>query len=38
VLAHAHCPVMTMSPVVLAACGSKTEKTQAAEAYLAGVF
>ena len=38
VLAHAHCPVMTMSPVVLAACGSKSEKTQAAEAYLSGVF
>jgi nucleotide-binding universal stress UspA family protein len=38
VLAHAHCPVMTMSPVVLAACGSKAEKTQAAEAYLAGAF
>jgi len=38
VLAHAHCPVMTMSPVVLAECGSKSEKTQPAEAYMAGVF
>jgi len=38
VLAHTHCPVMTLSPVVLAACGSKSEKTAAAEAYLAGVF
>jgi nucleotide-binding universal stress UspA family protein len=38
VLAHSHCPVLTMSPVVLAACGSKSEKTRAAEAYLAGTF
>jgi nucleotide-binding universal stress UspA family protein len=38
VLAHSHCPVMTMSPVVLAACGSKSEKIRAAEAYLAGTF
>jgi nucleotide-binding universal stress UspA family protein len=38
VLAHAHCPVITMSPVVLAECGSKSEKTQPAEAYMAGVF
>ena len=38
VLAHAHCPVMTLSPVVLAACGSKSERVRAAEAYLAGVF
>src|ERR1017187_3727446 len=38
VLAHAHCPVITMSPVVLAACGSKSEKTHPAEAYMAGVF
>ena len=38
VLAHAHCPVITLSPVVLAECGSKSEKTQAAEAYMAGVF
>jgi nucleotide-binding universal stress UspA family protein len=38
VLAHAHCPVITLSPVVLAECGSKSEKTQPAEAYMAGVF
>jgi nucleotide-binding universal stress UspA family protein len=38
VLAHAHCPVITLSPVVLADCGSKSEKTQPAEAYMAGVF
>src|ERR1035437_8153950 len=38
VLAHAHCPVITLSPVVLAECGSKSEKRQPAEAYMAGVF
>ena len=38
VLAHSPCPVITMSPVVLAARGSKSEKTQPAEAYMAGVF
>ncbi len=38
VLAHSHCPVITLSPVVLAACGSKSEKTHPAEAYMAGVF
>ena len=38
VLAHAHCPVITLSPVVLAECGSKPEKLQPAEAYMAGVF
>ena len=38
VLAHAHCPMITLSPVVLAECGSKSEKTQPAEAYMAGVF
>jgi nucleotide-binding universal stress UspA family protein len=38
VLAHAHCPVMTLSPVVLAECGAKPEKAQHAEAYMAGVF
>ncbi len=37
-LAHAHCPVMTLSPVVLAECGSKTENLRPAEAYMAGVF
>jgi nucleotide-binding universal stress UspA family protein len=38
VLAHSHCPVLTLSPIVLAECGSKSEKLQAAEAYMAGVF
>ena len=38
VLAHAHCPVITLSPLVLAECGSKSEKLKAAEAYMAGVF
>ena len=38
VLAHAHCPVITLSPVVLASCGAKSEKLRPAEAYMAGVF
>lgn len=38
VLAHSHCPVITLSPVVLAECGAKPEKVQSAEAYMAGVF
>jgi nucleotide-binding universal stress UspA family protein len=38
VLAHAACPVITLSPVVLAECGAKTEKPRPAEAYMAGVF
>jgi nucleotide-binding universal stress UspA family protein len=38
VLAHSHCPVLTLSPVVLAECGSKSENTQPADAYMAGVF
>ncbi len=37
-LAHTQCPVITLSPVVLAKCGSKSEKLRPAEAYLAGVF
>jgi nucleotide-binding universal stress UspA family protein len=36
VLAHASCPVITLSPVVLAESGAKDEK--ASEAYMAGVF
>lgn len=36
-LAHAKCPVITLSPVVLAQYGSKAEKTPA-EAYMAGVI
>ena len=38
VLAHASCPVLTLSPVVLGECGLKTDKTHAPEAYMAGVF
>jgi len=38
VLAHAHCPVITLSPVVLAEAGSKGERVHAAEVFLAGVF
>jgi nucleotide-binding universal stress UspA family protein len=38
VLAHTHCPVITLSPVVLAECGAKSETTKSAEAYMAGVF
>jgi nucleotide-binding universal stress UspA family protein len=38
VLAHANCPVITLSPLVLAECGSKSEKLKPAEAYMAGVF
>ena len=38
VLAHAHCPVITLSPTVLAACGLKSEAHHPAEVYMAGVF
>jgi nucleotide-binding universal stress UspA family protein len=38
VLAHSHCPVMTLSPLVLAECGAKGEKVHATEVFLAGVF
>ncbi|MFZ0746432.1 MAG: universal stress protein [Terracidiphilus sp.] len=38
VLAHSHCPVITLSPVVLAECGVKFDKEHAAEVFLAGVF
>jgi nucleotide-binding universal stress UspA family protein len=38
VLAHAHCPVLTLSPVVLAECGVQGEKHRPAEVYMAGVF
>ncbi|HEY1805550.1 MAG TPA: universal stress protein [Terracidiphilus sp.] len=37
-LAHTQCPVITLSPVVLAECGSKVENLHPAEAYMAGVF
>jgi len=30
--------VITLSPVVLAECGSKAEKLRPAESYMAGVF
>jgi hypothetical protein len=30
--------VITLSPLVLAECGSKSEKLKSAEAYMAGVF
>ena len=38
VLAHAHCPVITLSPVVLAECGASVGNHHPKEAYLAGVF
>ncbi len=38
VLAHAQCPVMTLSPAVLAACGAGSGKAHLAEHFLAGVF
>jgi hypothetical protein len=42
-LAHSRCPVITLSPVVLAACvsrssGSKNETAKPSEVFLAGVF
>jgi nucleotide-binding universal stress UspA family protein len=39
VLAYAHCPVITLSPIVLAECGYKMERPRPAEVnYLAGVI
>lgn len=38
VLAHAQCPVMTLSPVVLAQSGAVSERPTAVESFLAGVF
>jgi nucleotide-binding universal stress UspA family protein len=38
VLAHAHCPVITMSPIILAECGVERERPDPAELYMAGVF
>ena len=38
VLAHSHCPVITLSPAVLAECGGHGEKRRPAEVYMAGVF
>jgi len=37
-LAHAHCPVMTLSPTVLEKCGATGERLSAVETFLAGVF
>ncbi len=37
-LAHAHCPVMTLSPVVLACCDAQAVEAHPAEVFLAGVF
>jgi nucleotide-binding universal stress UspA family protein len=38
VLAHAECPVITLSPVVLAESGAEAGKAHPSEAYIAGVF
>lgn len=38
VLAHAQCPVLTLSPVILAELGSKTGGHLPADAYMAGTF
>ena len=38
VLAHSQCPVITLSPGVLAAAGATGDKVSAAETFLAGVF
>ncbi len=37
-LAHTQCPVITLSPIVLAECGAEMEKTPPSEAYMAGVI
>ncbi len=38
VLAHAHCPVMTLSPAVLAQSGATGERVSSVETFLAGVI
>jgi len=38
VLAHSHCPVITLSPVLLAECSAASGKHHQVEPYLAGVF
>lgn len=38
VLAHAECPVITLSPVVLVRSGAKAESLHSTEAYIAGAF
>lgn len=37
-LGHAHCPVITLSPSMLAACGVTYDTEHPAEVFLAGVF
>ncbi len=37
-LAHVHCPVITLSPAMLEACGVTYDKEHPAEVFLAGVF
>jgi nucleotide-binding universal stress UspA family protein len=38
VLAHAHCPVITLSPALLSNCGVMPARERRAEVFLAGVF
>jgi hypothetical protein len=38
VLAYAQCPVITLSPKVLAACGPSEDRPHASELCMAGVF
>ncbi len=38
VLAHSHCPVITLSPALLADCGVVSTRERRAEVFLAGVF
>ena len=38
VLAHSHCPVITLSPAVLAESGVKYMREHKVESFLAGVF
>ena len=39
VLAFAHCPVITLSPIVLAQCGAQAQKIHPSEVnFIAGVF
>jgi hypothetical protein len=38
VLAHAQCPVMTLSPLVLADCEPREARVHSDEIYMAGVF
>jgi len=37
-LAHSHCPVITLSPALLADCGVTPNRERSAEVFLAGVF